>query len=208
MRNIKSRAVLLVIALALSLITVAGCGAAVSETLQSAPPQVEKKVTSVNAYMQLLDSKNLPTGDQFNEKAFGNQNEKISVYVSAVIPKGYEIDYWLINNAKYYFNKAVTAFTVLDLNGTTVYEAVLKKTAAVATVSISCINARFTGGGYTNATSGTVPKGTKLTITGIVDIGNPTYWEINGTMSDSYFSKKTITYTVNGNTTFKYTGFN
>lgn len=76
----------------------------------------------------------------------------------------------------------------------------------VDTVSIACTNCTFSGGGYTNAKNGSVPKGTTITLTGTVDIGNPQYWEINGVTNSSY--GKTFSYTVNGNTAFKYSGYN
>ena len=96
---------------------------------------------------------------------------------------------------------------VYDLGATTTYEVVLKEEVQVETVKVTCTNCTFSGGGYTNATSGNVPKGTKITVTGTNDIGNPVSWEINGSEIEGYRGMKSITYTVNRNTTFKYTGF-
>ena len=167
----------------------------------------ELKVTTINAYIQLLNADGEPEGDKLTDYIFEEMPEKkVSIYVCAEVPDNYEIDYWIINGAPYYFNKTVTNFKVVDLSETTVFEVVLKEAAApVARVSISCINCTFSGGGYTNATSGSVPKGTSITVTGSTDIGNPQYWIINGSNKDY---GKTFTYTVNVNTTFQYTGWN
>jgi len=167
----------------------------------------ELKVSVVNAYLQLLNAEGKPEGDKLTEYVFEDDDDKmISVYVCAEVPSGYEIDHWLINGVPYYFNKTVSNFEVYDLNAPATYEAVLKEKAAVAMVSVSCINCTFSGGGYTNATSGSVPAGTTITVKGSVDIGSPQYWIINGEALSGM--GKSFTYTVNHNTTFEYTGWN
>lgn len=108
-----------------------------SNTIIEAVLREELKVMTVNAYMQFIDENDKPTGDKFTEYVFEYDNDKvsgkeISVYVFAEVPKGYEIDYWMIGNVPYYFNKTVTSFKVLNLNESVVYEAVLKKTAVKA----------------------------------------------------------------------------
>lgn len=165
----------------------------------------ELNVTSINAYIQLLDDKDNPAGDKLHKYAFENEAGKtVSVYVCAEVPKDYRIDRWLINGIPHHFDKAVASFKVFDLDATTAYEAVLVKT--VQKVSVQCTNCTFSGGGYTNAKSGSVPKGTKITVKGTVDIGSPQVWEINGGIFNLSTYGKTFQYTVNRNTTFKYTG--
>lgn len=109
-----------------------------STTFIKAVLRDELKVTSINAYMQFLDEKGDPSGDEFYEYVFEYDDEHVSnklitVYVKAEIPDGYTVDYWKINGVPYYFNKTVTAFTVENLDETTVYEVVFKKADAPST---------------------------------------------------------------------------
>jgi hypothetical protein len=167
--------------------------------------RAELKVTAVNAYIQLLSDKGEPEGDKLAEYVFEEDEDRlISIYVCAEVPGSYEIDYWLIGGVPYHFNKTVSSMKVYDLGAPETYEVVFK----VDTVKVTCTNCTFSGGGYKNATSGNVPKGTKITVTGKTAVANPVAWEINGNLNTSYMGMTTITYTVNKNTTFKYTGFN
>lgn len=183
----------------------------------------ELKVTSVNATMRFLDDKGKPTGDKFTEYVFEHDDEHVSdglitVYVEAVIPSGYVISHWLLNDVPYHFAKVSSSFTVYDLNETTVYEPVFRKasatptptptTAPVETVLISCTNCTFTGGGLVNASTGSVPKGSTLTVTGMTAVGSPVVWIINGVTDEDTTGRTSITRTVNSNTTFRYTGYN
>lgn len=172
------------------------------------------KVTSVNAYIQLLDAGGAPSGEKLYEYTFENEQDKtVSIYVRAEVPSNYQVDHWLIDGVPYYFSSSVGYFKVFDLNRTISYEAVFTKSAQTQTpapatqmVNVSCTNATFSGGGYSGATSGQVPKGTTITVTGTVDLGSPNYWIINGANNSSY--GKSFSYTVNGNTSFQYTGYN
>lgn len=107
-------------------------------TVVDARLRPEHKVTAINAEMQFLDTNGKPMGEEFTEFVFEEDYENpvtnetlpggwITVCVKAVVPKGYAVDYWLIDDVPYYYNRTVTSFTVYDLNETTVYEAVLKK---------------------------------------------------------------------------------
>lgn len=183
----------------------------------------ELKVTSVNATMRFLDDKGKPTGDKFTEYVFEYDDENVSgglitVYVEAVIPSGYVISHWLLNDVPYHFARVSSSFTVYDLNETTVYEPIFRKasatptptptTAPVETVLISCTNCTFTGGGMVNARTGSVPKGSTLTVTGTTELGNPVVWMINGVTDNDTIGRTSITRTVNSDTTFRYTGYN
>lgn len=109
-----------------------------STTFVKAVLRDELKVTSINACMQFLDEEGNPYGDEFYEYVFEYDDEHVSnklitVYVKAEIPDGYTVDYWKINGVPYYFNKTVTAFTVENLDETTVYEVIFKKADAPST---------------------------------------------------------------------------
>lgn len=88
--------------------------------------------------MRFLNAKNKAGGDPFTEFVFEEDyvnaatggtvpGGTISVYVEADIPRGYEVDYWLINHVPYYYNRTITSFRAFDLSESAVYEVVLKK---------------------------------------------------------------------------------
>lgn len=220
--------------------------------------RMEHKVTTINAEMQFLDSKGKPKGETFTEFVFEEDYENtvthetlpgdwITVFVKAAVPKGYAVDYWLINDVPYYYNRTVTSFTVHDLNETTVYEVVLKKENApsstpkptnkptqqpVATpvptqqpvqtpyvpeptqepvtyYSVSCFQCTFSGGGYSGATSGSVPAGTTITVTGNYSSPNwEWYWTGSKTLGSwgSPVTTRSFTYTVNSDCEFQCIG--
>jgi len=104
----------------------------------------EKTVITINAQMKFIDEHDKPKGEPFElfvfEEEFLNpvtnewhEGGTITVYVEAVVPKGYVIDYWKINEIPYYYNKTVSAFTVVELDESTVYEVVLRKVDATPT---------------------------------------------------------------------------
>lgn len=223
------------------------------DTVVDARLRPEHKVTTINAEMQFLDKKGKPKGEEFTEFVFEEDYENpvthetclgdwITVNVKAVVPKGYAVDYWLINDIPYYYNRTVTNFTVHDLNETTVYEVVLKKEnapsstpkptvkptvkptqqpvqtpyvpvqtpyvpepteAPVVMYSVSCTYCTFSGGGYSGATSGTVPAGTRITVTEARP-GSEVFWPsgsyINGENSDP--GPSSFSYTVNSDCSF------
>lgn len=98
----------------------------------------EKRVMSINASMRFLDKRGRAKGAKFDDFIFEYDYENtvthetqpgglISVYVEADIPKGYTVDYWLINGIEYHFDRTVKGFTVYNIEESTVYEAVLKE---------------------------------------------------------------------------------
>ena len=107
----------------------------------------ERKILrTVNCFMQLLTNNNNASGakiqDPFDfEEAYYNPVTKtycpggtLSCYITAVIPKRAEIDYWLINGVKYQFpNNKITKFRILDLNEATTIEPVFKGFAPTGT---------------------------------------------------------------------------
>lgn len=209
----------------------------------------EHKVTTINAEMQFLDAKGKPKGEEFTEFVFEEDYENpithetclgdwITVNVKAVVPRGYAVDYWLINDIPYYYNRTVTSFTVHDLNETTVYEVVLKKEnapsstpkptvkptstvkptqqpvqtpyvpepteAPVVMYSVSCSGCTFSGGGYSGATSGSVPAGTSITVSENISYSSQVKWTsgsyINGDNWDP--GPNSFSYTVNSDCSF------
>ena len=212
-------------------------------TVVEARLRPEFKVTTTNAQMQFLNAKGKPKGEPFTEFVFEEDYENpvtketmpggwITVYVEAVVPKGYAVDYWLINNVPYYYNRTVTSFTVHDLNEATVYEVVLRKENAPSSTpkptakptttpqyvyepdpdptpepvyySVSCSDCTFSGGGYSGATSGSVPAGTVITVTENVSYSGSVKWSGDYEAGDNWNpGPDSFTYTVNHDCSFK-----
>ena len=207
----------------------------------------EKTVATINAQMKFLNEKGEPKGEPFEEFVFEeeflnpvteqmHQGGTITVYVEAVVPKGYVIDYWKINEIPYYFNKTVSAFIVEELDESTVYEVVLREAKATPTpkptqkpaatpvatqeiedpitdwednpmpeeapkatpapvyYNVSCSDCKFDG-----KTSGQVPAGTTITVTGNDGYGS---FEVNGAVYAR--DKSSITLTINADTFIDY----
>lgn len=215
-------------------------------TVVDARLRPEHKVTSINAEMQFLDKKGEPKGEKFTEFVFEEDYENtvthetqpgdwITVYVKAVVPKGYAVDYWLINDVPYYYNRTVTSFTVHDLNETTVYEVVLKKENAPSSTpkptskpmqqpiyvpeptqepvqtpaptpityySVSCFQCTFSGGGYSGATSGSVPAGTRITVTSTYPSYYTVYWVGSHSTPYKESAERSFTYIVDADCNF------
>lgn len=97
-----------------------------------------KVVRAVNCYLQLLTKKNNASGTKYTEFDFEDPyynpvtkehhgGGTIDFYVTAVIPRKGEVDYWLINGVKYQFcENNVTKFRVLELDEATTIEVVFK----------------------------------------------------------------------------------
>jgi hypothetical protein len=99
----------------------------------------ERKILrTVNCYFQLLTQKNNAQGAKYEffdfEEAYYSPVTKsycpagtLSCYVTAVIPRKAEIDYWLINGVRYQFpDNSINKFRILDLNEATTIEPVFK----------------------------------------------------------------------------------
>ena len=130
------------------------------------------------------------------------QGGRVTVKVSAIIPEGKVVTFWRFNGARINFNSDVTSFVVENLSESMVYRPVFyTKTTPVPEYTINCTNCTFSGGGYTNAKSGTVPYGTKITVT---PEGNSYLGWWSGSYSTDEVSKKAITWTVNSNCSFKW----
>ena len=216
-------------------------------TVVEARLRPEKTVTTINAQMKFLNEKDEPKGEPFEkfvfEKDFVNpvtgemhKGGTITVYVEAVVPKGYVIDYWKINEIPYYYNKTVSAFVVEELDESTVYEVVLREAKATPTpkptktpnatpvptqeqeivdpeedwkdtpapeatpapvmYNVSCARCSYGGG----KTSGQVPAGTTITVTGRGDLSGRFY--VNGSAAGEYV--KSITLTIDRDTDIEF----
>ncbi|MBR6668062.1 MAG: hypothetical protein IKL25_06840 [Clostridia bacterium] len=172
-------------------------------------------VETKSARMSHVNDKNKASGGSFTEFDFTDdftnnatgeteQGGRVTVRVAASIPEGKLVTYWRFNGARLNFNSDVTSFVVENLAESMLYQPVFyTKTTPVPEYTINCTSCTFSGGGYSNAKSGTVPYGTKITITPIG--GSYTgYWTGSynaGNYSDGV-SAKPITWTVKNNCSF------
>lgn len=148
--------------------------------------------------------------EDFVNKATGEKEQggRVTVRVSADIPKDRLVSFWRFSGARINFNSDVTAFIVENLADSMLYQPYfIKKSTPVPTATpvpeytVRCKNCVFSGGGYTNAYSGTVPYGTQITIT---PEGNSWLGWWSGSFGTGEVNKKSITWTVKSNCSFEW----
>lgn len=157
--------------------------------------------------------------DDYQNRASGEWETggQVTARVKATIPKNKKVRGWKFNETELYPNSTVTHFIVRTLNAEMTYEPIFgtKKTTAepprqpderITTpeqeiyCTVTCRGCTFSGGGYTNATSGKVKAGTKITVH--TDYGGGvSKWTVNGTtlMRATKVGKKTIRETSTAN---------
>lgn len=170
----------------------------------------EHTLTCVNCHFQFTNDKGSAKGDNYTEFNFEEDyvnpvtgetvpGGKITGVVTADIPKGYEVEAWLINGVAYEPNSSVKSFLVTELDEQTVYEVRLIKSTEKK-YTVTCKGCTFSGGGYSNATSGKVKSGTKITVTG----GLEGWWSGSGKSGYAPYQSSAHTqgYTVKSNCSF------
>ncbi len=136
-------------------------------------------VTFINCHMNFLNAKDKASGKDYKQFDFEDdytnpetkQNCKggeIDFFVTADVPKGKQVDYWLINGVKYDPNTNLQKFRVKGQTAATVYEVVFENVPATY-YTVTCHNCTFSGGDYSGATSGKVKAGTQITVYGHSD---------------------------------------
>ena len=137
--------------------------------------RLRKIVTCIDCHLQFVNDKKKAEGDTYEtfdfEDDYTNPVTKeevkggtIECYIIADVPRGEEVAYWMINGVEYHFENKTVKFRVTDLDEATVYQPVFAKNTTTY-CKVTCTNCMFSGGGYTNATSGKVPVGTTITVT-------------------------------------------
>ena len=170
-------------------------------------------VETKSARMSHVNDKNKASGGSFTEFDFTDdftnnatgeteQGGRVTVRVAASIPEGKLVTYWRFNGTRLNFNSDVSSFVVENLAESMLYQPVFyTKTTPVPEYSISCKNCTFSGGGYSNAKSGTVPYDTKITIT---PEGNSSLGWWSGSRGTGEVSKQSFTWTVKKNCSFEW----
>ena len=164
--------------------------------------------------------------DDYQNRATKKTEEggQVTVRVRASVPKGKTISYWKFDDVRLDFDKNVTEMVVHTLNVSKTYEPVFgstKKTerdeppAEDVYYNVTCIKCRFSGGGYSGATSGKVKAGTRITVTADCSGSG---WKVNGsdvmevhnrivdgkkTPVKEYSTRASITREINKNTTIE-----
>ena len=166
--------------------------------------RAEKKVTTVNCEIRLLDEKGKAGGDAYTEFAFEEPytnplteeeitDGTVSFEVKAVVPKDYEVDYWLINGVEYHPNTTTTSIVVKNLNEATEYEVVVKE-KPITYYRVTCYGCTVNGKTDLRVAAGT-------TVTANANGGYYSQFTINGeSMNDRWSGKKSWTFTVTGDT--------
>lgn len=140
------------------------------------------KLDFTNTYKNTATGKNAPGGS-------------VSVKVKATAPSGKSVAGWLFNDVKLTFPTEITYFFAKNIHQTMEYEPIF----GARYVTVKCTGCTFSGGGYTNATSGKVKAGTKITVTSTYYMVD--YYTING--AKGHNGQKSFSMTVNKNTTIQ-----
>ena len=165
------------------------------DAIQSARTGETLLARCLNAKMGFVSGTSATGGGYFTEFDFtedytnkaSKQTEKggrITLKVIADMPK--TVDYWLFNEAKLVFNTdTITHFFVRDLDASMIYIPNAKGFVPPdpnAKYEVTCTGCTFSGGGYTNATSGYVRAGTYITVNmaGPRGFSYPDEWTVNG----------------------------
>ena len=138
---------------------------------------------------------------------------QLSAKIRAKIPKGKKVAGWKFDATEFYPATAVNDFIVRTLDTSMTYEPIFagkaepKKTQKPTEpepetkyYTVKCSGCTFSGGGYSGASSGTVPAGTKITVTSSYNSSDISHWAINGN-HDYDNTKKSFSRTINSNTT-------
>ncbi len=99
-----------------------------------------KAVDCVNCYLQFLDDKGNAAGEKYSYVSFEEAyivpttNEvhaagSISAQITAIVPAGQSVDYWIINGTAVHYTENVVSFIFVGLNGPLTIEAVMKSGA-------------------------------------------------------------------------------
>ncbi len=97
---------------------------------------------AVNAVIQRANSKNKAEGAEMTETTVTAADNLI---ITAKVPRGKKIDYWVINGVRYDFQHAVSSLRLTNFDQSWVFEVVFKKTDSVTLHSPQQIQQNRTG---------------------------------------------------------------
>ena len=156
--------------------------------------------------------------EDYQNRATGKQEKggQITAKVRAISHKNKKVSGWKFNETELYPSTEITYLVPHMLNTSMTYEPIYGKAATVTEppitpapvpapiyYTVTCRNCTFTGGGYSGATSGSVPANTKITVKNTTS-SSVAHWEVNGAFRvDSngwYIEAGSITLTINRDT--------
>ena len=164
---------------------------------------IKTKTTGAGGWLNSFDF----TEDYVNRATGAPESGgQVTAKVKAVIPKNQKVKGWKFNQTELYPNAGITYFVVRTLNVSMTYEPIFgaKKAAnpqpkapgvtappvvpptepaptlhRTVFYTVTCEGCTFSGGGYTNATSGKVPEGTQISVSTVYG-GGVSRWTVNG----------------------------
>ena len=102
----------------------------------------EITVTSVCAYIQAADSSGRGIGEKYGSVTLdGAQN----LFITADVPSGNKISYWVINGVRYDFNETVKTILLKNIDQSFTFEVVYSKSGSSTLLSPATIQAQRTG---------------------------------------------------------------
>ena len=99
-------------------------------------------VTVIGASVQYADSKGRPTGEMLTSIPV---NGSVNVYVTAEVPSGKKLSYWVFNGRRYDFDRIPKHFSIKNVTQGLTIEAVYGSASATTLLSASQIQAQRTG---------------------------------------------------------------
>ena len=166
-----------------------------AQTLLAAPAAGEPLwVRAVNADMCHIKEEGANPGGYFTQYNFTDSyvnlangqtvpGGQISLCVMARLPAGGQVIGWQLNGALLQFDVPVTFFFVHGLAESQTYEPLLnapasaQQTDMIRFAQVQCAGCTFSGGGYLNAQTGYVPRGTAIVLT---TAAGGAQWTVNG----------------------------
>ena len=107
-----------------------------------ADPSAPMTLRAVNAVIQRANSKNKAEGAEMTEAQVTAEDNMI---ITAKVPRGKKIDYWVINGVHYNFMRTVTALRVTAFDRSWTFEVVFKKSESETLHTPGDIQAERTG---------------------------------------------------------------
>lgn len=102
----------------------------------------EITVTTIGAYIQAADSSGRGIGERYGSVTLdGVQN----LFITADVPSGNKISYWVINGVRYDFNETVKTILLKNIDQSFTFEAVYSKSGSTTLLSPAAIQAQRTG---------------------------------------------------------------
>ena len=112
-----------------------------NKTNQGTPQSYQFEVTAQGAYIQYANKKNKGEGKKYETLEITSTD---NIVITADVPKGKKIDYWVINGLRYDFSKTVKSIRLTDADEDYDFEVVYTKSVSQSLISAEDIQAART----------------------------------------------------------------